>query len=476
MQNRVSTGAYFSEDTIAAIVTALGGAICVVRISGPKSFAILKSLSDTKAAAGSEARKFHRIALHDLSGTSIDDALFVRFVSPESYTGEDVVEFHLHGGSYIALKLMETLAEAGARQALPGEFSFRAVKNGKLSLSQAQAVADLIAASSDGAITLALEKLEGSQVRLIVGLAEDLRQIVMLSEASIDFSDQDLEEFGLPSLKARLLPVLEALRLLESSYDRGVRVQDGVKVAFVGLPNAGKSSFFNALLGEERSIVASQAGTTRDIIREHLSLRGNHGKVTLRLEDTAGLRYSTDDVESQGIERSRRASQDADLVILIVDSSSFIADPKHSFAAVQEQWAVLGAPKQKTLGILSKTDLIDPETVLVCQNHLQTLGLGPWILTSAKDHRGIHESVQAITGFCENWLTRAKGEVLLTRLDQKEAVSLSLDHIKRAMAASEVALFASDLRQALHALALLIGETVPDDILNRIFSQFCIGK
>ena len=181
--------------------------------------------------------------------------MFARFVAPQSFTGEDLVEFHLHGGAYLASRVLEVVLALGARQALPGEFSFRAVRNGKMTLSQATAVADLISAANDGAISLALEKLSGTQHRLISSLAQNLRTLSALGEIGIDFSDQDVDEVALPRLKERLAPIVSSLTLLQNSYGRGMRIQEGVSVAFVGLPNAGKSSFFNALLGEDRSIV-----------------------------------------------------------------------------------------------------------------------------------------------------------------------------------------------------------------------------
>jgi tRNA modification GTPase len=441
----------------------------MVRVSGPLAFKALAALAPSAATHASEHRKLARARLRGHAGAEIDDALYVRFVGPESYTGEDVVEFHLHGGSFIASRLLEELHALGARQALPGEFSFRAVRNGKMTVNQAQAVADLISSANEGAVSLALEKLSGSQNRLIGRLGESLRHLAVLGEAGIDFADQDIDEVSLPQLRKRLVPIIADLETLKSSYDRGSRLQDGLRVAFVGLPNAGKSSFFNALLGEDRSIVSDLAGTTRDVVREQITLRGSRASITLRLEDTAGLRTADHPVEKIGIERSQKSAREADLVLLLVD-------PLSRPAEVLAQWNALGRPRSKTLGIFTKADLLSAQQQELLQQSYPDYSPVPWLHTSSMTGAGIPQAVEAITAFCEQWVHRTPGEVLLTHLDQLHVVEDALEHLSRAQTAPEIDLFAADVRQALHALGRLIGETLPDDILGKIFSEFCIGK
>jgi tRNA modification GTPase len=460
---------YLAQDTIAAIGTAVGGALAMVRISGPAAFDALAKLTGRDSDGRAEERKLTRARLIDENGQELDDALFARFVQPRSYTGEDVVELQIHGGAYLSQRVMETLRAHGVRQALPGEFSFRAVRNGKLSVTQAQAVADLIAAANDGAIGLALEKLSGTQNRLLDQLATRLRQLAVLGEAGIDFADQDIDEVSLPQLKLRLAELIEALSRLRVSYDRGIKLQEGVSVAFVGLPNAGKSSFFNALLGEDRSIVSEIAGTTRDVVRERITLRGERTTLTLRLEDTAGLRVSDNPIERIGIERTQRSAREADLVLWLVD-------PATHPAAVREQWLALGVPASKVLGIFTKCDLFDAPYLSERKGLYLDLGVLNWVETSAQNGAGIPAAIEAILAHCERWTRRDRGEVLLTRLDQLHCVESALAHLQRAALASEAELFAADLRQALHALGPLIGETPADDILGKIFSEFCIGK
>jgi tRNA modification GTPase len=461
------TQGYLSEDTIAALATGVGGAIAVIRVSGPRAFAALGQLLGTEDLARFAPRMLARAAL-----PGIDDALAVRFVAPESFTGEDVVELHVHGGSFTSSLVLERLQALGVRQALPGEFSFRAVRNGKLTLSQAQAIPDLIAASNEDAVALALEKLSGTQNQLLVSIASQLRTLSVLGEVGIDFADQDVEELSLPALKARIAPVLEGLERLRASYERGTRIQEGFGAAFVGLPNAGKSSFFNLLLGENRSIVSEIAGTTRDVVKEQLRLKGSAGHVTLRLHDTAGLRGTADAIEQMGVERSVQAARAADLIFLVVDAATFEAD----FGQIQSRWENLGRPAGRTLGILNKVDLLSSASRESALKRAAALGVATWFAVSSLDGAGVAEAVDGIVAHCASRTQRGPGEVLLTRLDHFRAVESALGHLRRALAATEEDLFSADARQTLLALGPLVGDTLPDDILGRIFSDFCIGK
>lgn len=481
---------YLAEDTIAALATGVGGAIAIVRVSGPGTIGALKQLAPSLWGEGGaknpEPRKLLRAPLFwpkNFSQAALDDAMVALFPAPGSYTGEDSAELHIHGSGVVAQNVLSALALTGVRQALPGEFSFRAVRNGKMSVAQAEAVADLISASNDGAAALALEKMSGAQNRMMGRISESLKQLAALGEIGIDFADQDVEEVSLPALVRRLEPVLSELRELHESYGRGVRIQEGVSVAFIGLPNAGKSSFFNALLGQDRSIVSEFAGTTRDVVRESVTLQGSRRSVTLRLADTAGLRDSEDHVEKMGVELTARAAREADLLLLVVDAadaSGSAASPagapiEERLSLLRDQWNKLGAPVERTIGVLSKVDRDSPPMDGV-EERLKGFGIGRWLRTSARDGVGVTDAIREIADFCESWVARKPGEMVLTRQSQREALADGLSHLERAMRASEISFFAADLRQALHSLAPLIGETPPDDILGRVFSQFCIGK
>ena len=466
---------YFSEDTITAIASPTGGAIAIIRLSGPKSFEILDQITRSQLSVHAEPRKMVRAPLYACSGKSLDDALIVRFIHPQSYTGEDLIEFHIHGNQYIAQRLLETLISLGARQALPGEFSFRAVKTGKMNLFQAQVVADLISATNENAIALALDKMSGTQTQFIHALSDQLRRMAVLGELGIDFADQDVDELSLDRLKQDLQPTLDLLQRLKESFNRGYHLQEGIGIALVGLPNAGKSSFFNALLGEDRSIVSDIAGTTRDIIREKITLRGKTSTLTLRLEDTAGLRTTDNPIEQIGIQRTLKACEKSDLVLLIVD-------PHTPFPLIQEQWDEIQKNasfrlSEKTIGIITKSDCTEQEALTEAQRFLdESLGIKTSVQTSAVKNHGISDAIEIIIHASEKWVHRAPGEVLLTRLDHFQAVTHALHHLQRALTVEELDLFASDIRQALHSLGPLIGQTLPDDILGKIFSDFCIGK
>jgi tRNA modification GTPase len=478
----VEQSKYLSHDTIHALATPVGGALAVVRMSGPGA---IKALERLHGQGGSSARaefstrvprEMFRVKLQaetPAGNETLDDAMAVFFQAPKSQTGEDLVEFFLHGGPIVAARVLRALEDLGSRQALAGEFSFRAVRNGKTSITAAQAVAELIAATNDGAAKLALEKMEGSQARLITELAERLRKLSTMGELGIDFADQDVEELSLPVLKLHVKEILARLEHLGNSFDRGEKIQSGVRVAFVGRPNAGKSSFFNVLLGEDRSIVSEIAGTTRDVVRERLTLRADGATVTLRLEDTAGIRDDSDDtIERQGIERSVRAAADADFVILICDATGTDAEWDETRAV----WSAIGEPREKSLVVLTKRDRASEADFLRARNALGSLRIPPIGIVSSTTGEGVSEAAKGIVGYCSKFIARAPGEVLLTRLDHLRAVRDTVTHLERALATTEEDLFAADLRQALTSLGPVIGETLPDDILGRIFSEFCIGK
>jgi len=464
---------YLSEDTIAAIASAVGGAVAMIRLSGKNAFSIAEKISG-KSFSTLEPRKLYRVTLKH-EAELLDNALLVKFVQPESFTGEDVVEFQIHGGAFLASRLMEVLFGLGARQALAGEFSFRAVKNGKSSLAQAQAVADLIEASNGSAVELALEKMSGSQNQFLNETAALLRRLAILGEVGIDFSDQDVDEVALPTLKKQIAPVIEKLTHLQTSYSRGTRIQDGIPVALVGLPNAGKSSFFNALLGQDRSIVSEIAGTTRDVVREHITLKCSRASITLRMEDTAGLRLTDNPIEKMGIERSYQAAKRADVVLALFD-------PTTPLMEIRSYWAELKKEcgehfYTKVVGIITKADLVGALKLKEFRTEIVKLTqIELFAETSAKTGQGIQQAAETITTFCEKWTARAVGEVLLTRLDHLQAVETAISHLIRARKSAEIDLFASDIRQALFAMGPLIGDTLADDVLGKIFSDFCIGK
>jgi tRNA modification GTPase len=460
---------YLSNRTIAALCTPTGGAICVLRVSGALAGAIAKRLTGKNLRPEDHRRAF-RSWLCDSGGGRLDDAVVLPFFGPHSFTGEDTLELFLHGSPIVAQRVLDECFAAGARLALPGEFSFRAVKNGKMQLTQAEAVNELIGADNDFSLALALEKLSGTQHELVSRIRADLMQLCTLSEVGIDFSDQDVDEVSLPRLKERLSGILEALERLRGSFDRGARFVDGVPVAIFGLPNAGKSSFFNALLGEDRSIVSDVAGTTRDVVRERLSLKGRSGQVTLKVSDTAGLRKTGDQIEEIGIDRSLKAARDADLVVVVLDGLS------PELAALKPYLAQIQADGKRRVWICTKRDRVDGAARAALDAQVKDEFGGEPLWVSSLNLEGIHEAAQALADGAGALLARHPGEVVLTRIEHVRAVEECLGSLRRAKDATDLVLFATDVRHGMNDLGPLIGETVPDDVLGKIFSDFCIGK
>jgi tRNA modification GTPase len=462
---------YLSNRTIAALASGMGGAIALVRASGPDCREILQKLTGRSF----EPRKATLSPLFGEGGARLDEALVVSFKGPESFTGEDSFELSLHGGEIVVQKVLDRLKELGAGPALPGEFSFRAVRNGKMSVLQAQAVADLISAQSDRAHELALEKLSGGQKERVARLGEALRQLMALGELGIDFSDQEVDELALGKLKEGAREIHEELRRLLATFERGRRIQQGIPAAILGLPNAGKSSLFNALLGEERSIVSGIAGTTRDVVRETLSVRGKEGVVLLRLSDTAGLRDAKDEVEIEGIERSRNAARQSDVVVWVIEVLAGSRDLE-----TLREWAkpLRQARAQAAhVVVVTKCDLLDTKQIpLAVEEFAREVHAMGTVLTSAHSLQGIEEVSELLARAGSSWVSRQPGEWILTSEIQRQAVEESLGHLERALEAPEYEFFAADIRQVVQALSPLIGETPTDEILGRIFSQFCIGK
>lgn len=467
---------YLSDDTIAARITGPGGAISAIRISGPGAATALEALAGAAFKAADKPRAMRLARLRGSDGRALDEALVVFFPQDSSFTGERAVELFVHGGGQVCQSVLQELRRLGCRQALPGEFSFRAVRNGRMTLEQAQAVRDLIEAPNSTAQSLALDRMGGRQERIFSERAEELRQVLALAEAGIDFSDQDLDQdshvevLGLDSLRRRLLPIESFLREVEGSLERGRRIQEGISIVLAGLPNAGKSTLFNELLGSDRSLTSEEAGTTRDVIREQFRLRGRDAaadELSFILHDTAGLREDAGSVEQMGISRTREAVAAADLVL-------FAVAPGSDGPAMAEEWARLGRPASKTLLVLTKSDVAGTDSAGI--EAVLGLPAGSAVSVSAHEGTGMEELQAAIYGRGIECVGRAQGAATLTRPEQAEAVRRAREALERGRAAPGHELLAADIREALEHLSFFIGKTSVDEILGRIFSQFCIGK
>lgn len=445
-----------AADTIAAISTPVGeGAIALVRMSGRNAMATADKIFRGKEKAASlSSHVQHLGAITDESGNFIDEVLMSIHRAPASYTGEDVVEISCHGGTLVTAKILEVCLHAGARPARPGEFTERAFLNGKMDLTQAEAVIDLIRARTDLALRSATEQLEGKLGEKIRSIRNALVDLLAHIEASIDFPEEGIEPDEGEKLRNRLDSIREEISALLATADKGRILREGVRMVIYGATNAGKSRLLNRLLGYERVIVSDTHGTTRDTIEETVNLRG----VPLRLLDTAGLRTSTSDIEREGIARTERSLKQADLRLHIIDRSA--PRPAHFEQNAQDRNEII---------VLNKSDL--PE-----HNDWKNFN---WLQISCVTGEGMKELEDEIIARLGKQNLRPENAVAIN-LRHRDCLRRALeecDHARRGMNDSLSAEYlAVDLNEALRAVGEVIGATGVEQILDSVFSQFCIGK
>jgi len=452
-------------DTIVAPATPPGdGGIGIVRLSGPQSEALLATAFQGRkpTVAMSSHRLYHgRLCRSD--GNAVDDVLAVIMRAPHSYTGEDVVEVHCHGGSQLLRSVLDLFLVAGARLARPGEFTQRAFVNGRLDLAQAEAVAALIGARSERAARVALAQLDGRLSRQLQLFAGELRELLLLHEAHIDFPDDDHGVLDRSAVAARAAAVQLAMSDLMVTFDAGRALREGVSVLILGRPNVGKSSLLNALLGEARAIVTAIPGTTRDTVEEQMVLGG----FPVRLVDTAGVRDTADPVESEGVRRAREKALAADLILLVIDMSLPLAK--------EDRMAMALASPERTVLVRNKSDLPG-----VC-DLTELAGFPRQVAVSARQGCGLAALEKAVVAHFSAGAGGDSAEgVVLSERRHREALGAALASVGgflAAQAADEpLECLALELREALAALGQITGETTPDAILEQIFERFCIGK
>ena len=454
-------------DTIAAIATAMtSSGIGIIRISGGQAFEVIEKIFKKKNGEKIDLSRSHTVQYGYICDQDevIDEVLVLIMKGPHSYTAEDTVEIDCHGGVLMMKKILETVIQYGARPAEPGEFTKRAFLNGRIDLSQAEAVIDVINAQNEYALKSSVSQLKGKMLEKVKALREKIIYEIAYIESALDDPEHiSLDGYG-EELAKKLEPMVKELERLIASADNGKVMSEGVKTVILGKPNAGKSSLMNVLVGEERAIVTDIAGTTRDTLEEHIRLRG----ISLNVVDTAGIRDTEDVVEKIGVTKARTAAEDADLIIYVVDASVPLDENDRDIIEMIRN--------RKAVVLLNKTDL--EQVVSVEELEKQT---GHRVIpVSAKEETGIEELEKEIQSMFYQGDIDFNDEVYVTNIRHKTALTESLSSLKLVQKSIEDGMpedfYSIDLMNAYEQLGTIIGEAVEDDLVNEIFSKFCMGK
>lgn len=443
--------------TIAAIASPAGeGAIAIIRISGPQSFEILEKIF-SKPLKQAKTHTAHYGTIFKEDRTPVDQVLVLIMRGPKSYTGEDTIEIFCHGGSLITQQVFQTVLQAGALPAHPGEFSLKAYQNKKIDLAQAEAIQALIGAKNELALKMAERQLEGALSEKIAAFQRGLIDAAAILEAWVDFPEEDLEFTPFEEMIGRLHSLCEEMKLLQATFHEGKTIHQGLKLCLLGSPNVGKSSLMNALLGTSRAIVTDIPGTTRDLIEEDLKL----GQLHFKLIDTAGIRHTLEPIEQEGILRSKQAMEQADLILLVLDASAPLSPGDLELIET--------SPKEKTILVWNKMDIAPTDRKEL-----------PSIEISAKKRWGLEELKKAIDQKIWKKGAPSKEELVITHLRHFQALSEAILFCEKAIDGLQKDLSAefivADVRAALNHLGVIIGQNVTEEILSSIFSQFCLGK
>ena len=458
----------FIDDTIAAIATAPGeGGIGIIRISGEKSLQVAQSIFKSKS--GKMIKDYNARTL--IYGTVVDnekviDEVLVAYMKgPNSYTAEDVIEINCHGGFISVKKILELILSKGVRLAEAGEFTKRAFLNGRIDLSQAEAIIDVIKSKTDMAYEVAQSQLEGSLAKKIKDLRMNVTEVLAHLEVSIDFAEEDVEEITYQTLEEKALELRNEIKKLYDTAESGKILRDGLKTVIVGKPNVGKSSLLNSILGENRAIVTDIAGTTRDVIEEFVNIKG----IPLKIVDTAGIRETEDVVEKIGVEKSRESFSTADLVIMVLDASRKLSE---------EDMEILESLKnKKTIVLLNKMDL-EPQIEL--EKIEEFVNSEDIIKISALKHQGIEELQDKIEAMVYHGSVKNSSNLMITNSRHKDALFKAYESINDAISAIEQRMpydfIEVDFKNIWDYLGYINGDTVREDLLDTIFANFCIGK
>jgi len=455
----------YLEDTIAAIATPVGcGGIGIIRVSGPDASSIAEKVFIKQGNGGLESHRFYYGRIIDpVDGSLIDEAMGVLMRAPRSYTREDVLELHCHGGYLIVQRVLDACLRAGARLSEAGEFTRRAFLNGRIDLCQAESIIDLINSRTEMSLAFAQQQREGALSVRLDEIMGSLRHALALIEAFIDFPEEDLDAATLGQIESLVQRSREGLAALLDSYAHGKVIRDGISVLLAGKPNVGKSSLLNALTLEQRAIVSHIPGTTRDIIEEIINIGG----LPVRIIDSAGIRESRDEIEQEGIRRSLEKLALADLVLFLVDGSAPMDD--------QDRDLLQAIAGKRFISVVNKGDL----THVLDEKQLP--GDAPIVRISSKEGSGIEQLRFAIFNcFVSEQVLTSRDHVAVTSSRHRDILNRALDGLDgfyaQFSAGASGELLSIDLRQTLTAIGEITGETTPDSILDIIFSSFCIGK
>jgi len=468
---------FWENDTIAAISTPIGeSGIGIVRISGPKALEIAQEVFRDKNLNNTKIKDFFSHTVHygfvidPESGEKIDEVILVLMKKPQTYTREDIVEFNCHGGILSLRKVLETLINYGARVAEPGEFTKRAFLNGRIDLSQAEAVIDLIQAKTERSLSSSLAQLEGNLMDKIINLREKVVGITVEIEAPMDFPDQDIKELNSIEIQHRIKNIFEEISSLLETRDYGKILKEGINTVIVGKANVGKSSLFNTLLRESRAIVTHLPGTTRDTIEELINLKG----IAFKIIDTAGFKTPENVIEKISLERMRKFLDKADLILTMFDVNTPLSD--EDMKVIRET----NRAKERNKKVIIIENKIDLEEKMEKQKLFELLNIKEDIKISLKEQIGIEQLEEELVKTVFNGVTIPQNGVIINNIRQAKALKRAIRGLKHIMEGVKKKMphdiLTVDLKDVMDSLGEITGDSVSDEIINNIFSRFCIGK
>ena len=457
------------QDTIAALVTAVGeSSVGIIRISGPEAVKIADKIYQGKSdLLSADTHTIHYGYVYDWrNDKKIDEALFMLMRGPRSFTGEDVVEVQCHGGMVVLKQVLQLILLSGARLAEQGEYSKRAFLNGRLDLAQAESIMDIVQAKTDKGVDLALSQLQGTLSGMVKTLRADLLELIAFIQADIDYPDDDIERLTAEEQQQRVVNLKTQVVNVLQNAQKGKMIRDGLKVVIAGKPNVGKSSLLNALLGQERAIVTDIPGTTRDVIEEYINLNG----IPLKIVDTAGIRETDNVVEQIGVDKAQKFMKTADLVLYVVDAVQGLTE--------QDTLMMEDIQNQLVIYLLNKSDVGISDEIRAKLK--EAIGEAPVLEISARDKIGLEQLEEKITDLFFAGTLEVSNDIMVTNVRHIQILEESMAHmdgfLNGIMLGLSVDFLVIDLQNAWEKLGKITGETVEEDLLDQIFSKFCLGK